>query len=277
MSATSQRRDGALASGHLDEIAAAVRNAGYAVVPAVVDEQLLGDVRAGLYRAQERILAEVGHGRLERAGEIGVLRIPMRYDEALLRLLGHPAITAIADHLVAPTSILHLQNGLVLPSFEGSTIEVFQNQFHMDFPRVLNGYLASVNVFVAIDGFTADNGATLVCPGTHQRDERPPKDELERVAVPVICPPGSLVIFDSTLWHAAGQNRSGRDRLAVNHQFTRSWIKPQVDYVRALGDDLVLAQSPRVQQLLGWYTRVVTSLDDYYRPADERLYRGGQG
>ena len=70
---------------------------------------------------------------------------------------------------------------------------------------------------------------------------------------------------------------SGEDRLAVNHQFTRSYIKQQIDYVRAVGDAAVLAQPPRTQQLLGWYTRVVTSLNEYYRPADERLYRGGQG
>jgi ectoine hydroxylase-related dioxygenase (phytanoyl-CoA dioxygenase family) len=50
-----------------------------------------------------------------------------------------------------------------------------------------------------------------------------------------------------------------------------------MDYVRALGDEKVLAQKPRTQQLLGWYTRTPTSLDEFYRPAEERLYRAGQG
>ena len=86
-----------------------------------------------------------------------------------------------------------------------------------------------------------------------------------------------MLVFDSTLWHAAGANVSGQDRVAINQQFTRSWIKQQVDYVRALGAEAVLAATPRTQQLLGWYTRVVTSLDEYYRPPDERLYRSGQG
>jgi ectoine hydroxylase-related dioxygenase (phytanoyl-CoA dioxygenase family) len=47
--------------------------------------------------------------------------------------------------------------------------------------------------------------------------------------------------------------------------------------VRALGDAVVEAQPPRTQQLLGWYTRVVTSLDEYDQPPERRLYRGGQG
>jgi ectoine hydroxylase-related dioxygenase (phytanoyl-CoA dioxygenase family) len=65
--------------------------------------------------------------------------------------------------------------------------------------------------------------------------------------------------------------------MAINQQFTRSYVKQQVDYVRALGDDVVQAQSERTQQLLGWYTRVVTSLDEFYVPAERRLYRSGQG
>jgi len=65
--------------------------------------------------------------------------------------------------------------------------------------------------------------------------------------------------------------------LAVNHQFTRSYIKQQIDYVRALGDEAVQLQPERTRQLLGWHTRVMTSLDEYYQPPDARLYRAGQG
>jgi ectoine hydroxylase-related dioxygenase (phytanoyl-CoA dioxygenase family) len=45
--------------------------------------------------------------------------------------------------------------------------------------------------------------------------------------------------------------------------------------VRALGDERVLAQSPRTRQLIGWYARVVTSLEEYYLPPEERFYRPG--
>jgi ectoine hydroxylase-related dioxygenase (phytanoyl-CoA dioxygenase family) len=155
--------------------------------------------------------------------------------------------------------------------------DVFQLRFHRDFPRVLNGYMMSVNTFFAIDEFRPDNGATIVVPATHQRDPAPPEEFLRQHALPVECAAGSMIVFDSTLLHAAGENTSGRDRLAINQQFTRAYVKQQVDYVRALGDEVVLAQRDRTQQLLGWYTRVVTSLDEFYRPPEERLYRSGQG
>jgi ectoine hydroxylase-related dioxygenase (phytanoyl-CoA dioxygenase family) len=256
----------------------ALRYDGCAGIMAVLDFPFLDETRARMYQVQQRIRQEVGDDRLQRAGELGVLRLMMKFDPHFFRFLEVPEMLAIVDQTVSPTAILHLQNGFILPPFPpGQTPTAFQNRFHMDFPRVLNGYMASVNVLFAIDAFTHENGATLIVPGTHQQSRPPAAEYLEAASVPVELSPGSMLVFDSTLFHAAGLNVSGADRLAINHQFTRSYIKQQVDYVRALGGTIVEALPPRTRQLLGWYTRVVTSLDEYYRPQDQRLYRSGQG
>lgn len=262
----------------IGETLRSLRHDGYAIVEDVVPAGLLARAHDAMYAVQARIRAEIGQERLDSAGELGVLRIMPGFDESLLALLELEPVLAIVDRVVSPTAILHLQNGLILPPTpELQAREHFQTSFHQDFRRHLNGYVASVNTFLAIDDFTSDNGATLLVPGSHQRAQPPDPETMESTAAPALCPAGSMIVFDSTLWHAAGINVSGADRLAVNQQFTRSFIKPQIDYVRALGDEAVLRQRPRTQQLLGWYTRVVTSLDEYYRPPDERLYRGGQG
>ncbi len=257
--------------------AEAVANEGYAVVEDVLPAPFLVECRAALYRAQAAILRDVGRERLERARELGVLRLMMKYEPFFFQFLELPALLAVVDRVLAPSAIMHLQNGFILPSFASDAQpQVFQNSYHQDFPRLLNGYVASINVFFAIDAFRVENGATWVVPRTHQRP-RPDTGVIERDGVPLTCPAGSMIVFDSTLWHAAGPNSSGADRLAINHQFTRSYIKQQIDYVRALGDAVVGGLPERSQQLLGWYTRVVTSLDEYYQPADRRLYRAGQG
>lgn len=257
---------------------AAVRTVGFAVVEGVLDRGMLHETRDRMYGVRDRIVADVGADRLVRAGELGVLRLMLKYDPFFLKYLELPQVVEAVDAIVSDTAILHLQNGFILPSFQPSEQQqVFQNTYHQDFPRVLNGYVASVNVFFAVDEFTRENGATWVLPGTQHLPACPPMEERAARGVVLECPAGSMIVFDSTLWHAAGPNTSGRDRLAINHQFTRSWIKQQIDYVRALGDRVVEAQAPRTQQLLGWYTRVVTSLDEYYRPAEQRLYRKSQG
>jgi ectoine hydroxylase-related dioxygenase (phytanoyl-CoA dioxygenase family) len=230
----------------------AVRDQGYCVVESVLSAGGIERARQAMYRAQRAIVAEVGAARLERAGEVGVLRLMMKFEPALLGFLELPELLAVVDAHLSPTAILHLQNGFILPP--STRQDVFQFRFHQDFPRVLNGYPMSINAFFALDYFDASNGGTWVVPGTHQRGSRPDDAHLERAKVCVEC-------------------RAG----AINHQFTRSYVKQQIDYVRALGDDAVTRLPPRSQQLLGYYTRVVTSLDEYYRSGDERLYRAGQG
>ena len=166
-------------------------------------------------------MADIGRDRLEAAGELGVLRGMMWYDRWFLRFLEIPDVLAIVDGTVSNTSIMHLQNGFILPSFPPSEApQVFQNSFHMDFRRVLNGYMASINVFIPLVDFYEENGGTLVVPKTHQSETVPSDEHLNTNAIPVECPAGSMIVFDSTLYHAAGQNRSGADRLSINHQFT---------------------------------------------------------
>lgn len=265
---------------NLAEIATAcLRDTGCVLVTGVLSPEFVKRTREGLYKAREAIRTEVGDERLRAAGEIGTYRLLFKYDPHFFEYLSLTPMLAIVDAMIGDTAILHLQNGFILPPMKSMDPggPVFQTTFHRDFPRYLNGYLASVNAFFAIDDFTEENGATLLVPGSHQRAEQPSEAYMNRCAVPAIGPGGSMLLFDSTIWHAAGANRSQGDRLAINHQFTRSFFKQQIDYVRALGAPVVESQAPRVQQLLGWYTRVVTSLDEYYQPEERRLYRRHQG
>jgi len=255
-----------------------LRKDGYAILEGVLEKDFLEQTEEAMYKVQKKIIQDISLDRLERAGELGVLRIMARYDSFFLKYLEIREMLEIVDHTVSSTAVLHLQNGFILPSFPvEKTPLIFQNIFHMDFPRYLNGYLASINVFFAISPFTKENGATLFVPGSHQKLERPSEDYIQSNTQYAECNSGSLFLFDSTLYHAAGKNISGKDRLSINHQFTRSFFKQQIDYVRALETDVILSQEPRTQQLLGWYTRVPTNLKDYYQSPEERLYRKGQG
>jgi len=262
----------------LSQAQEALRDVGYAIIPQLLPPAFLEETKAAMRQAQAAILAKIGQSRLDAAGELGVLRLMLKFEPHFYRFLEIPELLHLVDRTVGPTAILHLQNGFILPSCpNGASSQTFQNSFHQDFPRFMNGYLVSINVFFAIDAFMEANGATWVVPGSHQKPGRPDSEYMVRNAVPVVCPAGSMLVFDSTLWHAAGQNSSGQDRYAINHQFTRSFIKQQIDYVRALPEEAILQQPDRTQQLLGYYTRVVTNLDEYYRPEHERLYRKGQG
>ena len=179
--------------GWLSHVVEHLRSEGYAVVEGVLEQEFIRVTREAMYGVQQRIANDVGMTRLERAGELGVLRLMMKYDPHFFKFLECPEMLAVVDHTVSQTAILHLQNGFILPSFKKEQVPtVFQNKFHQDFRRVLNGFMASVNTMFAFDEFRKDNGGTLIVPGTHQMETQPNPDHLESSAIALECPGPAL-------------------------------------------------------------------------------------
>src|SRR3954463_10054881 len=116
----------------VDKAVEAVQYAGVAVVEGVLDDSLVEETHEHLYEVQRKIREDVGEERLAAAGELGVLRLMLAYDDFFFRFMELPEVRAFVDATVSETAILHVQNGLVLPSFdEGETApSVFQNRFH---------------------------------------------------------------------------------------------------------------------------------------------------
>lgn len=88
-----------------------------------------------------------------------------------------------------------------------------------------------------LDDFTAENGATRVVPGSH-RSGRAPGDAMPdvRAAHPeevlLLAPAGTVVIFNSHLWHGGTVNRSPAPRRALHSYFTRRGNSQQLNQER---------------------------------------------
>ncbi len=148
-----------------------MRTLGMVAIEGVLDEEFVREARAAMYRAQAAVLQEVGKERLDRSDELGVIRLPLKYEPVLAHFLELPEALALIDNLLSPHAVLQFQTGLVLPpkSKDAATKGVFQTRFHMDFPRILNGYVMSINLMFAIDEYRVDNGATQFLLGSHQQ------------------------------------------------------------------------------------------------------------
>ncbi len=134
-----------------------------------------------------------------------------------------------------------------------------------------------VQLLVMLDDFTEENGATYFLNGSHRLATPPTDDAFFRDAARATGSAGSVVVFNSNLWHAAGVNRTDRSRRALTLAFTRPFVKQQLDYPRALGYERGDSLAPELRQLLGYNARVPASLDEWYQPPEKRLYRRDQG
>ncbi len=143
--------------------------------------------------------------------------------------------------------------------------------------RTFTGELKLIlNLIVMLDDFTLENGATHLLTGSHARPERPSPEAFARDAHRLTGKAGSICLFDSNLWHAAGQNRTEAPRRAITLTFSKGLVKPQFDFIRFFGEARVAKMDPRLRQMLGWEARVPATLEEWYQPTETRFYKPGQ-
>lgn len=137
-----------------------------------------------------------------------------------------------------------------------------------------------LNMIVFLDDFTVENGATWLMWGGHREESKPSEDEFfgRGIYAPrasqITGRAGSVLMFNSNLWHAAGANRTNWPRRSVTPLFARPFIKPGFDYCRAID---VEPYSEWIKQLLGYYSRIPSTYDEWYQPLEKRMYRSNQG
>ncbi len=153
----------------------------------------------------------------------------------------------------------------------------YVHNIHRDVRTYIPDYNMRMNVLVMLDDFTPENGATHVLTGSHRQAEPPAPEAFDRDFQRLTGPAGSVVLFNSYLWHRGGLNITDRARVALTLSYGPAYIKPQLDYARMLGEDYGEGLSKQTRQVLGYTSRVPTSLDEWYRPAATRLYRSDQG
>lgn len=258
----------------LRKLAFSVRHQGVAVLTNMLSDSRIADLMDAVTCAKREIEAVLGASTLHRIREEGrtELRLPMKYDERFLRLLEDAEILSIVDVFLGNTAVLRFMNVDVIPADAGGRIPRCTTAFHMNTPRCMPGYIASLEVVLALTPLDF-----LAVPGSHQKPERPEPDLLEWCAEHLRVPAGGILVFDSTLWHREIATERVEASVVVELQFTRSFIKPHFDYPRALGEECLRSLPERTRQLLGWHTRLPASLEEFYLTGEERLYQPGQG
>jgi ectoine hydroxylase-related dioxygenase (phytanoyl-CoA dioxygenase family) len=169
----------------------------------------------------------------------------------------------------------------VLNSFGGAINSAhsrsYAHKIHRDIRSFSGDMPLLLNTLVMFDDFTEANGATYLMPGAHKLAEKPLEEEFYAKAQRAIGPAGSILMFNSNLWHAGGDNNTDKPRRSVTPMFCRPFIKPGFDYCRALGYDYAEKLSPELRQIIGYNARIPASLDEWYQPPEKRMYKPDQG
>lgn len=193
---------------------------------------------------------------------------------------GHSFLRFLEQRILLDYVEEYLQSKIILNSFGGVIHDpVFKlsyvHKIHKDQRPYLNEPIM-VNFLVMLDDFTKENGATYFLSGSHLSPDKPEKKVFYELAQQAIAPEGSIVVFDSKVWHSSGVNQTKDIRRLITPMFSRPFIKPQMNFTKLIGEEIVERMSNDLKQLIGYFSRIPENLDEWYQPPEKRYYRSDQ-
>ncbi|MBK8397936.1 MAG: phytanoyl-CoA dioxygenase family protein [Leptospiraceae bacterium] len=239
---------------------------GFTIIEDVISEQNLILYRKlidQVYKFQEE---EFGSENLNKIKERNMARCLIAYNDEFLKLSLIPVVVELIKFFIGDYFILNLQNAIINTPNE----KHHQSSWHRDLPYqnwVITKPIA-MNCLITIDPFSKETGSTEVVPFTHNLEEIPSEEYCERHKISVTAPAGSAIVFNSMLFHRAGNNTSPHTRRGVNHIYTVPILKQQIDIPRAL--KFKKYNDPFVSRFLGFDSSVPESPFDWRK---ERMKR----
>jgi len=223
------------------EVRRQLSRSGYAVLPRRLDETVLAVARTEI----ESLLSAADWGSGfdgSRTRKIWALLAKTRcLDQAAL---DHLVLDIVEDTIGAGAQFGLTNATQVHPGQDVQMLHYEQGIYPL--PRDRDVMLTAI---WALDDFTAENGATLVVPGSHEHGQgKPAREE----AVPMEMPAGSVMLLSGRLWHGAGANISTRPRLAVIIDYIQPWLRPAEAHMMSADLGEVRQLPRRLQELLGF-------------------------
>lgn len=112
------------------------------------------------------------------------------------------------------------------------------------------GREARVQIMLALSDFTADNGATLVIPGSHRWDDERKPTRAE--AIPAQMATGSALIWIGSTYHGGGENTSTAPRTGLTIGYDLSNLRQEENQFLSVPIDKIRELPENVQRMLGW-------------------------
>ena len=180
------------------------------------------------------------------------------------RLSSLIAKSTICQYIITNPNILSVMDTFLLKACERYQLHLtqairigpgeFRQPLHRDdvmFPFEHKDYEAMMNCMWAVDDFTADNGATLVVPGSHRwaRDRVAQDHEV----VQAIMESGSVLIWLGSLLHAGGTNQTKKSRTGIVISYCLGWLRQAENSYLAIPVELAQTLPENLQKLMGYF------------------------
>ena len=226
------------------EIAQQIRENGHCVVEEVIPAGKVQNIRERIVQAQTahdaafqaREKAIRGKGHRVGAQGVGVLKQALNHDQSFAPYLADRRIIGALEIIFGPWLRVSCNDAAV--NHPGND----RGYWHADWPynqtNAANVRAPYPNVMMhasslwMLTDFSAENGGTLLLPGTHRKDHNPSLGDIpgfdneapQPTEVQAEGRAGSVLLTDSRQWHSVAPNNSDGDRVALIVRYAPWWL-----------------------------------------------------
>jgi ectoine hydroxylase-related dioxygenase (phytanoyl-CoA dioxygenase family) len=238
-----------LSDQELERCLAEVETQGFTLLESVIPLDLVDELNRVLLRLESELSAQPGCNLFEGHHTIRIYNLLAR-DPVFQRVPVFPALLPIVEGV--------LDKGALISSLSSISIDPGERAqpIHADdalikLPRPHPAVVC--NSMWALTDFTEANGATRIVPGSHRFDTKPEYGSHPE-SIPAEMPKGSILVWNGSLWHGGGANRSDHRRVGIAMNYCAGFIRQQENQQLGIPLSLVRSFEPRLQELAGFGT-----------------------
>ena len=225
---------------------------GYTILENVLDEKDLDIARRKIDVIYQRQINELGDEHLlEKIKDSNFARCLLAYDKFFLtKVAANKRVIEIINKALGDYYVLMLQNAIINQpySYQNSNACAFHRD--LNYQHFTSSRPLSISALFCIDHFTEKTGATCILPYTHKTEKCPSEHYIQNNEKVVTATAGSVIIFDSMMYHRAGRNTSDNVRRAINNMYVLPFIKQQISLPAILNGRY--SDNAFYKQLLGY-------------------------
>lgn len=240
--------------GHVEKIA----RDGYSIVEGAIEPELVDALVADLGRLEQELEVTPAPNPFEGARTVRIYNL-LIYGKLYERIPVHPNVLPIVEQVLDPGCLVSSLSSIAICADETpQPIHADDQLIPIPKPHVP----IVCNTMWALTDFTEENGATRIIPGTHLADHSPEYFK-HYDSIPAVMPKGSVMVYNGSLWHGGGANRTNQRRIGVAMNYCAGYIRQQENQQLGIPREIAAQFSPRLQELIGYslYNGLIGHID----------------
>lgn len=226
---------------------AAIDERGYTVLERIVPDDFVDELTAAIDRLMEQLAIPFGANRFLGHRSRRIFNLLSR-DPIFARVPIYNEVLPLVDAVLGGQCLLSSLTAIEMnPGQDPQPLHADDGSITLPRPHVP---IVCVAIWALTD-FTRDNGGTQLVAGSHRRDRAPVPGE-QADAITLEMPRGSVVVYNGSVWHGGGANRSDRRRLAIVANHCAGYIRQEENQLLAVPRELAQTFPRRLQEMMGY-------------------------